>query len=219
MDTVTLQVRRRTEKGSSAVRRLRAAGQVPGVVYGKSEPVEISVDALALRQVLHQGANVLIELSFEGQSGRGTRQYAVIAEVQRHPVKAKIMNVDLQRVDLREEIEAKVPVELVGESEGVKGGGILDQIVREVDVKAVPEKVPGVLQVDVSELVVGDHVTAGRLPTGPDYILLIEPDTIIATLLPPKLVVEPELEQAEVEEAKEEEKEGEESKESEESGD
>lgn len=188
MESVALLVQRRAEAGKSATKRLRAQGRVPGIVYGKKgEAVNISLDALDLRRVLQHGHNVLLELSIEEPGGSTTKEYAVINEIQRDPLRPLILNVDFHHVELSDPIEARVPIELVGEAEGAKAGGILDQVVHEVDVRALPQKMPVSLPLDVSRLQVGGHMTAGALPPSPDYEILTDPGQMIVTLLPPRL--------------------------------
>lgn len=198
METVKLAVRLREETGDGPSRRLRAAGQVPGVIYGRGASFPIVVALNDLKDVLTHGHNVVLELDFgpatklakgETKSRNGTR-YAVIKEIQRHPTRREILHVDLHEVDLAAEIEAEVAVELVGTPAGVKSGGVLDWEHREVTVKALPASVPDSLPLDVSGLEIGDHVTVGALVPPPGVTILDDPDTIIASVLAPRVEVE-----------------------------
>ncbi len=191
MEAITLAVERRNSRtGSIPARKIRAEGRIPAVVYGKrSETVHISIADVDLRSVLKHGPNVLLQLDYPSGQGPKQRQYAVVKEVQRHVLRPLYLNVDLHEVYLDTEIESPVPVEAVGEAEGTRTGGILSQLVYEVNVRALPEQIPTKLQVDVSRLEVGDHIRAAALPTSPDYVVLTDPDEVIVTVLAPRLAV------------------------------
>src|SRR5205807_7307329 len=188
-------VQAREPSGSRAARRLRRTGKVPGIVYGGGEhPIAFEVDARDLRLALaHAGA--VLDLSVEGS---GTSP-VVLKELTRHPVTGETMHIDLRRVRLDPAIHTTVVVELTGadESPGVKEGGVLDQVTREVNIEALPTDIPDSLSFDVSELVIGDTITLEALSTPEAVTLLDEPETVLVTLNPPRLVVE---EEPEVEE-------------------
>ncbi len=156
-DTATLDLKSRTEQGSRAMRRLRRAGEVPGVIYGgEGEPVAFAVDALLLRNTLaHAGA--VLEVTI----GEGQTENVVVKELQRHPVRGDIMHADLLRVDMKVAIQTQVTIELVGgdDAPGVTEGGVLSQENREVTVEALPGDIPDVIQLDVSHMVINDTIT------------------------------------------------------------
>jgi len=193
METVRLSVEERELTGDGPSRRLRAAGRVPGVLYGKGrEPKSISVALDDLRQVLGHGHNVVLELDLGAQAKRGKAKrpaptYAVIKEIQLHPIKHQPLNVDLQVVDLAHEIEAPVPIELVGTPVGVREGGVIDWEHREVMVRALPAEVPEVIPLDVSALRIGQHLTVAALAAPPGVTILDDPETIVVTLIPPRV--------------------------------
>jgi large subunit ribosomal protein L25 len=213
-DTTGLAVEEREPSGSRAARRLRREGKVLGVVYGGGEdPVAFQVDARVLRQALaHKGA--VLDLRIGGAGGTPV----VVKEQTHHPVTGETVHLDLLRVRLDQPIQATVVLELVGadDAPGVKEGGVLEQVTRELTVEALPTEIPDSLQHDVSALVIGDTVTLDALTPPSNVKLVDDPETVIATLSPPKLQLE---EEPELEEETELVGEGEEAAEGEEAGD
>jgi large subunit ribosomal protein L25 len=185
----------REPAGSRAARRLRRAGSVPGVVYGGGEdPLCFQVEAKQLRQVLaHTGA--VIDLSIDGAKPTPV----VVKELSRHPVSGEVIHVDLLRVRLDRPIHAAVVVHLVGaeDAPGVKEGGVLEQVMREVTIEALPTDIPDALEHDVSGVQIGDTITVGALNAPPGVTLLDDPEIMIATVTPPRLQA---AEEAEIEE-------------------
>ena len=194
-ESSALTVSSREPSGSRAARRLRREGNVPGIVYGGgSEPVTFQVDARALRLAL-QHAGAVLDLSIDGQAATPV----VVKELIRHPVGGEAVHVDLLRVRLDQAIQATVALELVGgdDAPGVKEGGVLEHVTRDVTVEALPNDIPDRIEVDVSEMVIGDTVSFSQL-TAPAKVQLIGDDeTVIATLTPPRLQIEeePEIEE------------------------
>jgi len=188
-DTTTLSVAPRTAEGSRANRRLRRSGLVPGVVYGgEGEPLAFQVDARTLRQALAHGGAV-ISLSLDGQG----ETPVVLKDQQRHPVTGDTMHVDLLRVDLRQSIHATVVLELTGadDAPGVKAGGVLEQVTREVNIEALPTAIPDTIELDVSGAEIGDTITLDAVTAPEGVTLLDDAETVIATLSPPRLSAEP----------------------------
>src|SRR5689334_2159708 len=147
-DTTTLTVSPRSIEGSRANRRLRRSGIVPGVVYGgEGEPLAFQVDARTLRNALAHGGAVMT-LTLDGESDTPV----VLKDHQRHPVTGDTIHVDLLRVDLRQRITATVVLELTGadDAPGVKAGGVLEQVTRELSIEALPNEIPDTIQHDVS---------------------------------------------------------------------
>jgi large subunit ribosomal protein L25 len=192
-DTTTkLNVTSRAATGSRAVRRLRRSGRVPGIVYGgDGEPVGFDADARELRMAL-AGSGAVLDLSVDG--ARPTP--VVLKEAQRHPVRGETTHVDLLRVNLDEAINAVVPLELDGveDAPGVKEGGVLEQITRELNVQALPTAIPESIVHSVGEMQIGDTIMLDAV-VAPDGVTLLDEleETVVATLSPPRL-------QAEVEE-------------------
>jgi large subunit ribosomal protein L25 len=185
-DSTKLSLTARAPEGSRATRRLRRAGNVPGVIYGgDGEPSHFAVDARILRNTLaHSGA--ILDISIDG----GTAAPVLVKDVQRHPVRGEIMHVDLLRVNMNETIHTTVVLELLGadDAPGVVNGGVLSQETREVNIEALPGDIPDVIQHDVSKMEINDTLTLSAV-TVPDGITLLDDldETVIATITPPTL--------------------------------
>ncbi|HSZ05354.1 MAG TPA: 50S ribosomal protein L25 [Solirubrobacteraceae bacterium] len=186
-DTTTkLNVNSRDAAGSRAVRRLRRSGRVPGVLYGGGEePVGFDADERELRHAL-AGSGAVLDLSVDGRKPTPV----VLKEAQRHPVRGETVHVDLLRVNLNEAIHAVVPLELTGvdDAPGVKEGGVLEQITRELNVEALPTAIPESIAHDVTDMQIGETVLLGAL-VAPEGVTLLDDleETVIATLSPPRL--------------------------------
>lgn len=189
-ETTALTVAQREPAGSRATRRLRREGQVPGVVYGGGqEPVPFSVDARELRQALaHAGA--VLDLRIDD----ATPTPVVLKELARHPVSGETLHVDLMRVRLDRAIQATVVLELTGvdDAPGVKQGGVLEQVTRELSVEALPTDIPDALQHDVAQMEIGDTLTVEALTPPAAVTVLDDAETVIATITPPRLQLEDE---------------------------
>jgi large subunit ribosomal protein L25 len=187
--TTKLSVNSRTAAGSRAARRMRRDGRVLGVLYGGGEdPVGFDADARDLRLAL-AGSGAVLDLSIDGEKATPV----VLKEAQRDPVRGQTVHIDLLRVRLDEAITAIVPLELLGvdDSPGVKEGGVLEQITREVNVEALPTAIPESISHDVSEMQIGDTLLLDAIAI-PDGVTLLDDveETVIATLSPPKLQTE-----------------------------
>ncbi len=189
--TTTLAVERRQAAGSRVSRRLRREGRVPGIVYGGGDdPVPFQVEARSLRQALAHGGAV-IDLSVDGAQGTPV----VVKDQQHDPVTGGVTHVDLLRVRLDRPIQATTVLELVGadEAPGVKEGGILEQVTRELNIEALPTAIPDAIEHDVSGMEMNDTVTLASI-RAPDGVALLDDleETVIATLSPPRVEEEPE---------------------------
>lgn len=188
--TTGLAVEHREVAGSRAARRLRRSGSVPGILYGGGEePVAFQVDARLLRQALaHAGA--VLELSIDG--GGGTP--VVVKELTRHPVSGATIHIDLLRVRLDQAITATVVLDLVGgeDAPGVKEGGVLEHVTRELSIEALPGDIPDVIQYDVSGVQIGDTITLESITPPRGVTLTDDPETVVATVTPPRLQAEAE---------------------------
>ncbi len=224
MQDVKLSVKVREGSGKKYAHKIRADGEIPGVLYGEGkENVILSVPEHDLWHILHHSTSehIILTLGIEG-SDEG-KILALIRDVQHHPVSGDILHVDFQRISKEKPVRVDVPVELVGQAKGVKDfGGILDHGIREVTIKCKPLEIPEVLKLDVSELNIGDSLHVSDLASAyPDIEFLDDPAITIAHVSPPKKLevaekVEEEVAPAEeeaVEEAEEEKKEEEEAEE------
>jgi large subunit ribosomal protein L25 len=184
--TTKLNVNSRDAQGSRAVRRLRRSGRVPGVLYGGgAEALGFDADARELRHAL-AGSGAVLDLSIDG----GKPTPVVLKEAQRHPVRGETVHIDLLRVRLDQAISAVVPLELTGidDAPGVKEGGILEQITRELNVEALPTAIPESIVHEVGDMQIGDTILVAAL-TPPDGVTLLDDaeETVVATLSPPRL--------------------------------
>lgn len=182
---ISLSAVRRTERGSAAARRLRAQGRVPAVIYGHGRPPEaLSLSRTDLEKVLAAGGvgTTLIELSVDGQPVK-----TLIREIQRTPVRRDIAHVDFYEVHADEAITVKVPIHLVGTPEGVRNaGGVLDQVLREVEIRVLPAYIPQRLELDVTALTIGKslHVSDIKLEQG---TILTHAGETVCTVVPPRV--------------------------------
>ena len=199
-----LKAEARDGHGKGAARKLRAAGMVPGVVYGHGiEPVPVSVDAKDLFHILHTdaGSNVLIDLQVKKD-----HHLTLPREIQRDHVHGRFIHVDFLAVRRDEKITVDVPVELIGESHGVKEGGVVEHHLWEVKLSCFPTDVPDGIEADITALGIGDGLKAGDLKIPGDVELVTDPEaTIMAVVPPPILRLEEEEEAAEAEEGEAEE--------------
>src|SRR5688572_22140971 len=183
----------REERGSRANRRLRRAGLVPGVIYGiEDESVSFKVDSRHLRHVLGEG-HALFDVEVDG----GKRQPVIVKDEQRDPVRGHVLHIDLLKVRLDEKIQTTVALELEGveDAPGVKEGGVLEHVTRELNVEALPTEVPDRIVADVSGLGVAETMTlAGVRP--PSGVVLLDDieETVVATVTAPSRAEEPEAE-------------------------
>lgn len=188
-----LEVTTRKANGSRAARRLRRAGRVPGVVYGgDEEALGFDVDARELRVALASTGAVL-DLSVDGAKPTPV----VLKEAQRDPVRGRTIHVDMLRVRLDEAIHAVVPLELTGteDAPGVKEGGVLEQITRELNVEALPTAIPESVVHHIGEMQIGETIALSAVDMPQGVTLLDDADeAIVATLSPPRLQVEEEVE-------------------------
>ena len=204
-DRLKLEVRERAELGSRPSRRLRAQGVVPGVLSGNGNSRAIAISERDLRAAVSgpSGMHAILDVVLEGQK---TVHPSVLAEYQQDPIRGTISHVDLREVRLDQPITAAVVVQLVGESPGVKTGGVLSLVTREVHVEALPGNIPEHLDADLSDMEVGDVLRLEDIPAIPGVTFLDDPhETVIATVSTPRGLVELEEEAAEEEAAEGEE--------------
>ncbi len=190
-ERIQLEVQERERSGTRESRRLRRAGIVPGVLYGRGKPHAISVPERELRRVLTgaAGLHAILDVVLAGQK---TTHSSILKDYQVDPIRGKIEHFDLHEVRLDQAIQTSVIVELVGESVGAKAGGVLSQVSREVRVEALPLEVPERLELDVSAMEIGDTLRLSDLRTPEGVTLLDDPETVLANVAIPTRVEEPE---------------------------
>jgi large subunit ribosomal protein L25 len=215
-DRLKLEVRERDDTGSRRTRRLRAEGLVPGVLYGKGHSRAIVVPERELRSAMTgpSGLHAILDVVIEGKN---TVHPSILAEYQQDPIRGTISHIDLREVRLDQPIHATVVVQLVGEAAGVKTGGMLSLVARELHVEALPADVPEHIEVDVTHMEVGDVLRLADVRPIENVTLLDDlHETVIATVSVPRGFAELEeaeaaaAEAAEAEAAEGEEAEGEE---------
>jgi len=189
MASASLSAEVRNDRGKGVARKLRAAGRVPGVVYGHGrEPQSLSLVARDLDKLLSQIAagSTVIELTL----GRATTK-TLIREIQRHPFKKQVLHIDFMELVAGEKVIVDIPLVFVGVPEGVRlSGALLEQIVHSIEVNVDPSNIPNHIDVDVTNLAMGHslHVRDLKLPEGLE--VLTDEDTTICAVIAPRAVVE-----------------------------
>ncbi|AGN34500.1 50S ribosomal protein L25/general stress protein Ctc [Bacillus paralicheniformis] len=188
-----LKAEERTDSRRSSLRKIRQSGYVPGVIYGRNlENKSVALDSIELLKILRaEGKNTIINLDINGD-----QHSVMVTELQTDPLKDSIVHADFKVVDMEAEMEATVPVNLTGEAEGIKQGGVLQQPLYELSVTAKPKNIPQTIEVDISSLEVNDVLTVGDIPSKGDYSYNHEPDEVVASILPPQKQEETEAESA-----------------------
>lgn len=189
------------EVGKSASRRLRSVGKVPAILYGeKIEPLPLVVNVRDLVFLFRKsmGGSIIVKLEIEGEKRGHT---VLIKEIQRHPARRSYVHIDFQKIAMDEKIHASVPLKIVGEAPGVKEGGVLQHVLWEVEVEALPKDLPDHIEVDVGELNIGDTIRVLDLPQIEGLETLTNSEEIVLSIVPPTVVKEVEEVAEEVEEA------------------
>ena len=183
MAEVTLKAVKRDDTGKGSARRARAAGQIPGIVYGQGiDPVAIEVDRREFVTALHTdaGMNVLLNIEVDGSTTT-----ALTRELQTDPVRGTLLHADFVKIDLKQEVEVEVPVHVVGDSPGVKEGGVLEHPLFTLHVRCLPTNVPESIDADISGLNIGDALRVSELAEGRDFQILNDPDAVVASVAAP----------------------------------
>jgi large subunit ribosomal protein L25 len=182
MDFVELKANLREEKGKELNKKLRHAGLVPGVVYKKGEAsVSLKIDSKSLLKVLHTdaGENVIIKLFVEEDKKKKER-IVVIKEIQRDPVKDILVHLDLNEISLTETLKVKVPLTAKGEAIGVKQeGGVLQHVMWEVEVECLPTNIPDKIEVDITNLKIGETLSIKDIQLPEGVKILGDPESIV----------------------------------------
>jgi large subunit ribosomal protein L25 len=184
----------RTDSGKGVARKLRAAGRVPAVLYGADvESTPLSVDAKELFHLLHTGAgsNVLVDLVVDGDE-----HLAIPRDVQRDHIHGRFIHLDFLAVRRDEKIHITVPVRVVGESVGVKAGGVVEHHLWEVEVECLPGDVPDAIEVDITELEIGMSLRVSDLVAPKGAAILTNPEESVLAVQQPQMAVELEEEEA-----------------------
>src|SRR5947207_9287371 len=189
-EVVQAQARHDSSRGKNEARRLRASGRVPAVVYGAKKPsLAVSVDPKQITRILNSasGHNTIFEVELGSEKAR-----VMIVDWQYEPLKGQLLHIDLKRIAMDEKIRVKVPIHLVGEAAGVKQqGGILDQVLREVEIECLPSDIPSHIDADVSELVFGTVLRVADLARAGSLKFLTDATQTVAHITSVKEEVAP----------------------------
>lgn len=200
MERVQLEAMIRKEAGKGPARRLRREGLLPAVVYGpRMDPLPVALKPTEVRRALAAGENVLVDLKVRG--GRRIQKHLVMVKTYDvHPLKDALWHLDLYEVSLEEAIQVEVPLAFTGEAPGGKAGGILSALIRAVEISCLPEEIPEQIEVDCSELDIGDTLHVSDLHVSEEIKVITDPTTALVTVSPPEVE---EVEEVEVEAAEE----------------
>lgn len=183
MQNVTLAAELRNATGKGAARNMRRSGRVPAVVYGHGDSSAISLEAKGLVQLLNSegGEHALVTLSFGG----GKEKTAIIKDYQVHPMRGTLVHADFQEVSMDEKVKVNIEVVITGAAKGVKAGGILQHGIREVAIECVPSLIPEHIDIDVTELEIGDAIHVRDLKLADGVKVHTDEDAVLASVTPP----------------------------------
>jgi large subunit ribosomal protein L25 len=181
-DTSTLEAQPRTPGTKNDARRVRRDGKIPAVVYGAGKSaVPVAVDPRQVSRILHSetGHNSVFDLALDGEKTK-----AMIVDWQYEPIKGSLLHIDVKRIAMDQKLRVNVPIELIGEPAGVKQqGGLLEQIVREVEIECLPADIPNVIELNVAELVFGVVLRVADLPKNDKVRFLTDVDQPVAHII------------------------------------
>jgi large subunit ribosomal protein L25 len=186
----TVEVIEREDKGKNASRRLRRAGLVPAVVYGGDvEPLPIQVETRIVHRLLKtSGENAVFLLKLQGTE---ESRHSMVKDIQYDPLTGGLVHIDFLRVSMDERVQVRVPIELKGVAIGVKrDGGLLDFISREIEVECLPADIPEHIEIEVSELLIGQHVEAGQVTLPGNVVLVDDSGKVLISVSMPRTAAE-----------------------------
>ncbi len=175
MKSITINGSQRESVGKKATKALRNAGQVPCVLYGGDKPVHFSAKELAFSKLVYTPNAHTVVITLDN----GETLNAVLQDIQFHPVTDRILHIDFYQLFEEKEIALNIPVNLIGNSKGVKNGGVLRRPYRKLRVKALPANLPDFIEIDITDLKIGDKVTVGELSN--DKYAILHPDNSVVT--------------------------------------
>lgn len=209
MEQISLEAKVRTQTGKGAARKLRQQGRIPAILYGSGgEPVLLEVEEREFEALSGKatGQNVITNLKLGTRKSAASEEtgetMTLIKDVQRHPVTERVLHIDFCRISLKEKLTVPVPIAVVGESAGVKEGGILEHLLWEVDVECLPTQMPEKIEVDITHLNIGDTIHVRDLEEKEGIRILTDGEKTILSVVPPRVaekeVVEEEVAEPEV---------------------
>ena len=207
MEQININATVRKTTGNSPARGMRRDGHMPAVLYGpNTEPILLSVNIKELEQILKKGNIGSIIFNLVIQNGKKITKPAMIKELQSHPVSGNYLHVDFYEIDMKRKINVMIPVVAKGKAKGVELGGLLQVVRRELEVFCLPGDIPQAIEIDITDLDIGEAIHIEELKLGDNIEFAAEPNVTVVTVLSPKM----EAVEAEEEEAAEEAEEGEE---------
>jgi large subunit ribosomal protein L25 len=181
MEAPVLQAWRRTQSGKGVARKIRAQGMIPAVLYGGGENIALSLQPQELLKILSSGENTIFQLALDGELGEDRK--AIVRDLQRDPLKETLLHADLYRISMDVEITVSVPVVLQGMSREVSDiGGVINQLLDEVEIQCLPSLIPHELTIDVSHLGIGEVLHVRDLPVPRGIQVLDAPDEVVASV-------------------------------------
>lgn len=191
MSELNLKADLREGRGKNFNTRLRDNGYLPAIIYGKgTDGVAIQLEAKEIEKILASGAgrNAIINITIDGAR---KKNLVMIKEVVKDPIKGFLKHIDFYHVNLKDKIEAVVPIHIIGEAEGVKNGGILQHGLREIPVECLPMDVPEMIEAEISALKIGDNLTVANLKIAKEIHILTDPSAVVVSVLAPQAEEEP----------------------------
>ncbi|GGG24596.1 50S ribosomal protein L25/general stress protein Ctc [Paenibacillus abyssi] len=182
--SVSLQVEERKNQTKGSLRQLRKAGKVPGVVYGKQidNATALSVDEKQLQTLLRSNPNAVVEIEVPSAG----KQPVMLGEIQRDSLSRQLLHVDFHQINMNEEVRASVRVDVIGESEGVKEGGVLQILQHEIEIQCLPNRIPESIEVDISKLQIGENLLVSELKLPEGVEVKTEAEAAVVTVLAPQ---------------------------------
>ena len=202
MEQIDLKAQVRKTTGNGPARALRRAGRIPAVLYGpKTDSMLLSIDFKEFEQIIKKANIGSVLLNLQIQNGKTLTRPAMIKELQTHPPTGAFLHVDFYEIDMQRKITVSVPVVTRGKSAGIEAGGLLQIVRRELEVFCLPTAIPEAIEVDVTDLNIGDSIHVQEIPLPGDIEIPADVDYTVVTLLVPK--VEEVVEEEELEEGEE----------------
>jgi large subunit ribosomal protein L25 len=181
MEVPVLQAWRRNRSGKGVARKLRAQGMIPAVLYGSGENIPLTLQPKELLKILTSGENTIFRLELDGESG-GDRQ-AIVRDLQRDPLKETLLHADLYRISMDVELTVSVPIVLQGMSREVSDvGGVINQLLHEIEIQCLPSLIPHELTIDVAYLGIGEVLHVRDLPIPQGIQVLVAADEVVASV-------------------------------------
>ena len=198
MEFLELKVNKRKSVGNGPARVLRRQKKTPAVLYGpQTESILLSVDNVDLKNAIKKSKGGQVFLNLMIQNGKAVNHYAMIKELQTHPVSGDFIHVDFYEIALERKIKVKIPIVTKGKSKGVELGGILQVVRRDLEVSCLPAQIPDAIEIDITDLDIGDSVHVEEIHLEGDIEIDTDVNFTVVTVLSPK--VEEEVEEVEEE--------------------